>query len=103
METNLNNRLVHLLSQRTAQDNLRSLKINQGLIDFSSNDYLGFSRSAWIYQHINEDLKQYQHLSKGATGSRLLNGQTQQIDDLENQIAAFHIHFGSKGRFDYLR
>ena len=90
METNLNNRLVHFLSQRTAQDNLRSLKINQGLIDFSSNDYLGFSRSAWIYQHINEDLKQYQHLSKGATGSRLLNGQTQQIDDLENQIAAFH-------------
>ncbi|MBK7138060.1 MAG: pyridoxal phosphate-dependent aminotransferase family protein [Bacteroidetes bacterium] len=75
---------------KSLQDNLRSLKINQGLIDFSSNDYLGFSRSAWIYQHINEDLKQNQHLSKGDTGSRLLNGQTQQIDDLENQIAAFH-------------
>jgi 8-amino-7-oxononanoate synthase len=90
MEANLNNRLVHFLSKRASQDNLRSLKINQGHIDFSSNDYLGFSRSAWIHQHINEDIKNYQHLPKGATGSRLLNGQTQQIDDLENQIAEFH-------------
>ena len=86
METNLNNRLVHFLSQRTAQDNLRSLKINQGLIDFSSNDYLGFSRSAWIYQHINEDIKQYQHLSKGATGSRLLNGQLNRWDIHQERI-----------------
>ena len=90
MEANLNNRLAQFLAQRAAQDNLRSLKNFNGLIDFSSNDYLGFSRSAWIHQHVNEEIKYYQHVPKGATGSRLLNGQNKQIDDLENQIAKFH-------------
>lgn len=90
MEANLNNRLAQFLAQRAAQDNLRSLKNFNGLIDFSSNDYLGFSRSAWIHQHVNEEIKYYQHVPKGATGSRLLNGQSKQIEDLENQIAKFH-------------
>jgi 8-amino-7-oxononanoate synthase len=54
-----------------------------GLIDFSSNDYLGFASSHWSDFHLET-------LSTGATGSRLISGNYIGYEDAEQQIASFH-------------
>lgn len=51
-----------------------------GQVDFCSNDYLGLA------QH----LPALQELKVGATGSRLISGNSAQAEELEAQIAAFH-------------
>ncbi len=73
-------KLIHQLNKRLTDNSLRELKPKTQLIDFSSNDYLGFSTRSI-------PLNKY---SIGATGSRLLSGNTQQIENLEQNIANFH-------------
>jgi 8-amino-7-oxononanoate synthase len=75
--------LQHILQQRKEQLLFRSLRTKENLVDFCSNDYLGFSRKIEVNSEI------YSHPS-GATGSRLLAGNTQFIEDLEQEIADFH-------------
>ncbi len=75
--------LFNILEERKQQSLFRSLKTSRGLVDFCSNDYLGFSQK----------LKQYScefTFPSGATGSRLLAGNTQFVEDLEQEIADFH-------------
>ena len=71
---NLNTRIQYYLQQRKENNLYRTLKNINGLIDFSSNDYLGSSRSVYIKQQVEIDAKNYLHHKSGATGSRLLNG-----------------------------
>jgi 8-amino-7-oxononanoate synthase len=75
--------LFSILEERKQQSLFRSLRTPKNLIDFCSNDYLGFS------QKIKQNSKIYSFPS-GATGSRLLAGNTQFIEDLEQEIADFH-------------
>lgn len=81
-----------LLYKRKEQGNLRGLPSSELLIDFSSNDYLGLARSATLSSTIIQEWKTHQGcLTKiGSTGSRLLTGNSSYIQELENQIAAFH-------------
>jgi len=73
-------KLLLKLAQRHASGSMRELKTTKGLVDFSSNDYLGFSGK----------LKPENSHQHGATGSRLLTGQTEQCQLLEQKIAEFH-------------
>jgi 8-amino-7-oxononanoate synthase len=75
--------LFNILEERKQQSLFRSLRTSKNLIDFCSNDYLGFS------QKIKQNSEIYSFPS-GATGSRLLAGNTQFIEDLEQEIADFH-------------
>lgn len=75
--------LYDMLEERKQQSLFRSLRTSNELIDFCSNDYLGFS------QKINQNSTMYRFPS-GATGSRLLAGNTQFVEDLEQEIADFH-------------
>jgi 8-amino-7-oxononanoate synthase len=75
--------LQHILQQRKEQLLFRSLRTKENLVDFCSNDYLGFSQKI----KVNSDICNY---SSGATGSRLLAGNTQFVEDLEQEIADFH-------------
>ncbi len=84
--------LENQLLLRKKQNNFRQLTPVLPLIDFSSNDYLGLARSSDLMdsiileQHrLPNDLKGF-----GSTGSRLLSGNSQYAQDLENTIAAFH-------------
>lgn len=84
----------HTLSARLAAYEqsglLRQLRVADALIDFSSNDYLGFARSAEFKIAIQKaDAK---HISgrTGATGSRLLAGQTTLADEVEQELARFY-------------
>lgn len=79
--------LLHLLEERKRKGLFRSLKSYTHLTDFSSNDYLGFSKQGLIQRRLAE---QRQITEAGSTGSRLISGQTEFVAELENKIAKFH-------------
>ncbi len=77
------------LQERILSGALRSLKINRARderdkIDFCSNDYLGIVRNKLIEKQIAPNL------SHGSTGSRLLSGNYELIEETEKFIADFH-------------
>lgn len=70
------------LSRLAEKHQLRKLYVtNSQSIDFASNDYLGIAR---------QGLKLGDFRLQGATGSRLLTGNTQAMLDLEYFLADFH-------------
>ncbi len=76
--------LLHLRKQ----DNLfRSLKTNYPAIDFSSNDYLGFSTQGLLH---NEIKNLEPSVKIGSTGSRLISGNSVLFNEIEHSIARFH-------------
>ncbi len=75
--------LIHILEERKKQSLFRTLRTPKNLVDFCSNDYLGFS------QKLEQNSEIYS-FPTGATGSRLLAGNTQFVEDLEQEIADFH-------------
>lgn len=85
----LQERLHQALEQRKAAKTYRALKLGKGLVDFVSNDYLGLAQSRTLQdqllKHIDQD-----DLKGGATGSRLLSGNTPLHESVEKQIADFH-------------
>ncbi|WP_394974631.1 aminotransferase class I/II-fold pyridoxal phosphate-dependent enzyme [uncultured Croceitalea sp.] len=82
-------KLRQKLTKRTAEDAYRKLPVTNNLVDFSSNDYLGFSRNFWIKGRTKEILKQ-QSFKNGATGSRLLSGNHQLYQKLEQQLTSLY-------------
>ena len=78
------------LAQREGANALRSLIDNGHLIDFSSNDYLGFARDASLNERTSEILADKRKIRNGATGSRLLTGNHSYYTALEAKLAAFH-------------
>lgn len=77
------------LDKRKQESLLRKLHVENNLVDFCSNDYLGFSRSEILQSQIEAGHSVYGN-ANGATGSRLISGNTKSIENLENKIAAFH-------------
>lgn len=85
--------ITNRLNERKQVGNYRTLKPeNIDLVDFSSNDYLGFAHSPILKQLIAEELTRYPNHLNGSTGSRLLSGNLQYAEDLENWIANYHSH-----------
>ena len=84
------NDLIHSKLRRIEELGLkRELRLTQGLVDFSSNDYLGVNRNPEVQKRILEAIHKYKPES-GSTGSRLLTGNSQLAYDLEEQLADFH-------------
>ncbi|MFD2162972.1 aminotransferase class I/II-fold pyridoxal phosphate-dependent enzyme [Paradesertivirga mongoliensis] len=78
------------LSERAGNSSLRRLTSSKNLIDFCSNDYLGFARSQHLKSLIEDHLKQHPSYQTGATGSRLISGNDDFTERLESEIALFH-------------
>ena len=78
------------LAERKVSGTYRTLKPESTLIDFCSNDYLGFAHSPIIKNNIVEELNNLPQVLNGSTGSRLLSGNLTYTESLEQQIAAFH-------------
>ncbi|MDO9186311.1 MAG: 8-amino-7-oxononanoate synthase [Bacteroidia bacterium] len=93
MTFSADNFLSNSLKKRLDQNALRKLVINDQLIDFCSNDYLGFASSEKLFQEIETELSTL-HSSHstltGSTGSRLLAGNSAYVEELEKKIATFH-------------
>lgn len=83
-------KLLRKLQQRQENNALRQLTIAPQLIDFSSNDYLGFASCKTITNRALELLKESGSATNGATGSRLLTGNNRLFLQAENQVADFH-------------
>jgi len=90
MTSNINEEdfLVLSLKKRQEQGLLRSLSVNKGLVDFCSNDYLGFARSKELKDLIDSSPDSSDLI--GSTGSRLLSGNSEYIEKLEHFIANYH-------------
>ncbi|MBL0736414.1 8-amino-7-oxononanoate synthase [Flavobacterium sp. GN10] len=83
---NLNDKL-----ESCKQGNLfRKLPVFNNRIDFSSNDYIGFSKSEIIFKHTHAYLVENEMLQNGGTGSRLITGNHSLYQIAESFIAQFH-------------
>jgi 8-amino-7-oxononanoate synthase len=75
------------LAERQQAGSYRILKPENSLIDFCSNDYLGFSHSSVLKNKIDEEINSHPNLN-GSTGSRLISGNLAYTEALEQEIAA---------------
>jgi 8-amino-7-oxononanoate synthase len=84
-------KLTLLLEKRKSENNFRQLSLpNNKLIDFSSNDYLGFSKSPELKKLKEKISRQYKLHQEGSTGARLITGNNVLAEATEKQIAKFH-------------
>ena len=89
----IENRLGAILERRQQEGSLRSLRLSPGLVDFYSNDYLGFSRSLDLEDLIRNKLQNLTDRNGrriGSTGSRLLSGNSDLAEELEAILKEFH-------------
>jgi len=83
-------KLQNKLSNRIVNKTLRKLGKPNELIDFSSNDYLGFAISEIIFEKTHLFLVENNLKINGATGSRLISGNHNLYTETEELIATFH-------------
>ena len=83
-------KLILKLEQREQNNSLRKLSLSNNLVDFASNDYLGFSKSEAIFNRTHSFLIDNNIIQNGATGSRLLSGNHAVYEEAENFISKFH-------------
>lgn len=84
---NIQQKLTEKLATREEQAILRRLSIDHNDIDFLSNDYLGLARSPVLRENIQNAFNELLDATNGATGSRLLSGNTTYAEDLEADLA----------------
>ncbi|MDP9081526.1 MAG: 8-amino-7-oxononanoate synthase [Bacteroidota bacterium] len=82
--------IVKKLQERQLAGNYRILKPDNTLIDFCSNDYLGFARSIELKNKIDTEVTRARITANGSTGSRLLAGNSNYTEDTEQYIADLH-------------
>jgi 8-amino-7-oxononanoate synthase len=81
--------LKRALEERKAANALRGLTLPGALVDFCSNDYLGFARSSRLRDLVEERFRRREDFL-GSTGSRLISGNSELAESLERRIAGFH-------------
>lgn len=82
--------LQQKLQQREANNALRKLPMHNDLVDFASNDYLGFAKNEAVFDLSHQLLINQKLKINGATGSRLLSGNYNLHTETEAYIARFH-------------
>jgi 8-amino-7-oxononanoate synthase len=88
IEANMNEALEKRRTVRTIRRLQTAPTNTTDAIDFSSNDYLGLAQSATQAALVNS---RYDHTSiLGATGSRLLSGDSAQFQEMEANLCAWH-------------
>ncbi len=78
------------LDKRTSEGRLRKFLPQSDLVDFSSNDYLGFARDVQLFNNIHSYLLQNTNILNGSTGSRLLTGNHPLFEELEALLCREH-------------
>lgn len=78
------------IEQLQQHDLLRKLPVFNNPVDFSSHDYIGFSKSESIFRNAHAYLLENEIFQNGSTGSRLISGNHSLYTITENFIAEFH-------------
>jgi 8-amino-7-oxononanoate synthase len=91
----MEDRIIKILIKRRQNGSLRtqvSLKelCQESGIDFSSNDYLGLARSSQQKELVDKLYHEQREIRLGATGSRLLSGDSSYVRELEIWLASIH-------------
>lgn len=81
------NFLKKKIENRKKVGTYRSMQINDTKVDFWSNDYLGLAHSQNLRAIIDDNLKK---INNGATGSRLISGNSHLHEQVEKDLAVFH-------------
>lgn len=87
---NFPKKLQQKLLTRMEDNSFRTLPSKNSLVDFSSNDYLGFAKKEALFKATHHYLEEQSMCFNGATGSRLLTGNHLLYSTTETYIAAFH-------------
>ena len=85
----INKRFIEKLRERHALQILRELPGVQVGADFLSNDYLGLARSKELASAIQQGYDKINEVQNGATGSRLLSGNSKYVAELEAFLAGY--------------
>lgn len=81
-------KLTKKLRQREAEGNLRRLSVTPPeTADFCSNDYLGLARNPELHRRIQSAYVALAGVQNGATGSRLISGNSLFVNYLEAKLA----------------
>jgi len=78
------------LQQRIENNSFRKLSSQNSLVDFSSNDYLGYAVSESIFKNSHQYLIENGYTSNGVSGSRLLSGNHDLFAEVEKQLCQWH-------------
>lgn len=82
---------LEMIANRKNSGMYRSLAVREGLIDFCSNDYLGFARSEDIRELLIAEIQRSPECGwLGSSGSRLISGSSYALERLEAYIADYH-------------
>ena len=83
-------KLLNNLANRKKEETFRQLNSINGLIDFLSNDYLGFATNETLFSKTFQLLLNESVASNGSGGSRLLSGNHKLYTILEPLLATFY-------------
>lgn len=83
-------RLSQALSERGEQGILRKLRTREPGVDFYSNDYLGLASNSACHEMLLASVQDNPQWMQGATGSRLVSGNSAFIQSVEEFIASEH-------------
>jgi len=86
LRTRLRERIAGELESLRERSQLRSLEILSG-VNLCSNDYLGLAADPRLKQAVTEAVTSARQM--GATGSRLLSGNSREWEELETEFAEF--------------
>jgi len=78
------------LDKRHTENAYRSLGTPTGMVDFSSNDYLGIAQNVAVFSKTFQLLLNQNIAQNGATGSRLISGNHVLYGMLEELLMTFH-------------
>jgi len=90
MHKDINQYIKDKIQLRKEDNSFRVFKLNDGNVDFCSNDYLGFARDKQFALEAHQLLMQQELRVNGNTGARTITGTSEEILSLEVLLANHH-------------
>ncbi len=91
MHEDINQYIKDKIQFRKENDSFRVFKLNEGIVDFCSNDYLGFAKDKQFALEAHQLLMQQELRVNGNSGARTITGTSKEILSLESTLAKHHL------------